>query len=106
MKKILAVCFTMVVEFLLIWLIAIIFSINLMEILFLASILVFAVIWLLSLAFRNSNNQSHAHNKGILGYKTGDIQLFRFQVSPIIMGVLLFVLISIILTGIYYASYF
>ncbi|AIF65370.1 hypothetical protein SAMN04489762_2719 [Terribacillus saccharophilus] len=106
MKKTLAVCLTIVSEFLLIWLIAIIFSINMMEILTLGGILVFAVIWLFSLAVRNSNNQSHAHNKGFLGFKTGDIQLFRFQVSPVIMGVLLFVLISIILTAIYYASYF
>jgi hypothetical protein len=105
-KKILVVGLTIIVEFLLIWLIAILFSINLMEIISLAGILVFAVIWLFSLAIRNSNNQSHAHNKGFLRLKTGDIQLFRFQVSPIIMGVLLFVLISIILTGIYYASYF
>lgn len=106
MKKSIAVSLTIIVEFLLIWLIAITFSINLVEILFLAGIFVFAVIWILSLAVRNSSNQSHAHNKAFLVYKTGDIQLFRFQISPVIMGVLLFVLISAILTGLYYASYF
>ncbi|MFS0561328.1 hypothetical protein AB1K91_11360 [Terribacillus sp. 179-K 1B1 HS] len=55
---------------------------------------------------RNASNQSHAHNKGYLGYKTGEIRLFTFRVSPIILGVISFALVSLIATVIYYASYF
>lgn len=106
MKKLLTICLTLILEFVLIWLITIIFKMELMEILLLASIVIFAVIWLLSLFTRNASNQSHAHNKGYLGYKTGEIRLFTFRVSPIILGVISFALVSLIATVIYYASYF
>ena len=96
----------MLIELGLLWAISILINWNLMEFLFLGSLLLFAIPWLF-LYFNNQNqNVYNASVKGMTGQDAGGVKLFRFRFSPIILGLVLFMVLSFCLTVFYYYEYF
>lgn len=97
---------TIVVESLAISALAIIIHVKLIEILFLAGVFIFGVFWFWQFGMNRSSNMDKAIIKGETGLKSGDIKLFRFQITPVMLGIISFTLVSFIVTCIYYAPYF
>jgi hypothetical protein len=106
MKKGTIVLLTMFVEAGLLWVVSSLFGWDLMEILFLGGLLIFGLIWLYLLFSNQSNNGFNAGVRGWTGQDAGEIKLFKFQVSPVMLGIVLFMLLSFALTLFYYSSYF
>lgn len=106
MKKALTVILTMLIETGLLWIISIIFNWNLMEILFLGGVVIFAILWLFLYSSTQSNNQYNAGVKGETGQDSERIKLFQFRLSPITLGLILFIVMSLCLTIFYYYDYF
>ncbi|RTR36228.1 hypothetical protein EKG37_01335 [Robertmurraya yapensis] len=106
MKKFLAVILTILIETGLLWVISIIFKWNLMEILFLGGVIIFGLLWLFLFSSNQSQNQYNAGVKGMTGQEVGGVKLFRFRLSPITLGLVLFMVLSLCLTIVYYKDYF
>ncbi|MGN7941679.1 hypothetical protein [Virgibacillus sp. 6R] len=106
MKKTLIVVLTMLIETGLLWILSIIFKWNLMEILFLGGVVIFAILWLFLYSSTQSNNQYNAGVKGETGQDSERIKLFQFRLSPITLGLILFIVMSLCLTIFYYYDYF
>jgi len=106
LKKALTVILTMLIETGLLWIISIIFKWNIMEILFLGGVVIFAILWLFLYSSTQSNNQYNAGVKGETGQDSERIKLFQFRLSPITLGLILFIVMSLCLTVFYYYDYF
>ncbi|MYL34964.1 hypothetical protein GLW05_15375 [Pontibacillus yanchengensis] len=72
---------------------------------FVGGLALFGVNWLSSFSESQSSNVLNATVKGWTGLDAGGIKLFRFTLSPIRVGLLLFMLIAIIGTFTFYSSY-
>ncbi|MFC0274990.1 hypothetical protein ACFFIX_27200 [Metabacillus herbersteinensis] len=86
MKKVLRVILTMLIEIGVLWGISIVFQLNLLEILFLAGVVIFAILWLFQFSSNQSQNQYIANIKGVTWQDAGGIKLYRFLLSPITLG--------------------
>ncbi|WP_456270969.1 hypothetical protein [Bacillus sp. AK031] len=106
MKKASIVLLTMLIETGGLWIVSLVFGWNLMDVLFLGGLLIFGVIWLYLLFSNQTNNGFNAGVRGWTGQDAGEIKLFRFQISPVTLGIVLFMLLSFGLTIFYYSSYF
>lgn len=106
LKKTLIVVLTMLIETGLLWILSIIFKWNLMEILFLGGVVIFAILWLFLYSSTQSNNQFNARVTGETGQDSERIKLFQFRLSPITLGLILFIVVSLCLTIFYYYDYF
>jgi hypothetical protein len=106
MRKAFVVIVTMLIEGGLLWGVSEIFQWNLMEILFLGGLLIFGVIWLFVFYTNQIHNEINVGAKGWTGQDAGGIKLFQFRLSPITLGIVLFMVLSFCLTVFYYADYF
>ncbi|MFD1205707.1 hypothetical protein ACFQ38_11410 [Sporosarcina contaminans] len=106
MKKIVIVILTMLIETGLLWAISILINWELMEFLFLGSILLFAIPWLFLYFNTQNQNAYNVSAKGITGQDAGGVKLFRFRFSPIMTGLVLYMVLSLCLTIFYYYEYF
>ncbi|KGX89820.1 hypothetical protein [Pontibacillus marinus] len=106
MKSFFIVFGTIFFEFLLILVIATFLGVQVMEVLFLGGAFIFGVIWLSGIEMNRVNNIAKAGTKGWTGLDAGQVKLFRFEITPIMFGLILFLIISLIITLIYYAPYF
>ncbi|MEI5907927.1 hypothetical protein WAK64_12760 [Bacillus spongiae] len=106
MKKTLLVILTMLVEGGVIWGISKYFEWNIMEIIFLGGLVIFGVIWLFILYTTKIHNEMNVGLKSSTGQDVGGIKLFQFRLSPVTVGVVMFMALSFCLTIFYYADYF
>ncbi|QHE53403.1 hypothetical protein [Pontibacillus sp. HMF3514] len=106
MKSFLIVLGTVLFEFLLILVVAKLFGVQVMEVLFLGGAFIFGVIWLSGYEMNRVNNIVKAGTKGWTGLDAGQVKLFRFEITPLMLGLILFMIISLVITFIYYAPYF
>jgi hypothetical protein len=106
MKKISIVLLTMLVEGGLIWGISKFFGLDFMEILFLGGLIIFGGIWLFLFYTNQIHNEMNVSTKGFTGQDVGGIKLFKFRLSPVSLGIVLFMLLSFCLTVFYYSEYF
>ncbi|KUP09022.1 hypothetical protein Q73_01135 [Bacillus coahuilensis m2-6] len=84
------------------YLISIVIGMEFMEIYFLGSIAAFGAIWLYSLAIHNSNKVHNASERAATGIQEGETKAFDFKFSPVMVGMVLMILISLVGTLIYY----
>ncbi|WP_336824904.1 hypothetical protein [Sporosarcina sp. USHLN248] len=106
MKKIVIVILTMLIETGLLWAISILINWELMEFLFLGSILLFAIPWLFLYFNTQNQNAYNVSAKRMTGQDTGGVKLFRFRFSPIMTGIVLYMVLSLCLTIFHYYEYF
>ncbi|WP_421385213.1 hypothetical protein ACOJQI_10760 [Bacillus salacetis] len=106
MKKALIVILTILIEAGLLWLVSIFFGWNFMDVIFIGGLLIFGGIWLYLLFTNQNNNGFNASVKGWTGQDAGEVKIFRFKVSPVILGIILFMGISFGMTIFYYSAYF
>ncbi|PER24519.1 hypothetical protein [Bacillus cereus] len=104
--KILKISLTIVVELAFIYLFSILVGWSFMDTFFLGSLAIFAITWLIIMSNYRNNNMDHAINKTLTGVETGEIKPFQFVFTPYISGTLSLVLISFVVTAIYYLPYF
>ncbi|WP_025786145.1 hypothetical protein [Sporosarcina sp. D27] len=106
MKKVLVVILTMLIETVLLWAVSIFIGWDFMETIFLGGLLIFAIPWLYLFFSNHEQNVYNANVKGMTGADIGGVKLFQFRFSPIIIGLVLFMIISLFLTIYYYYDYF
>ena len=106
MRKGYIVLLTIATELIALFIISKLITLNFIDTLFLGGIGLFGVVWLFSFSMTQQNNVFNASMKGITGQKTGGIKVFRFNINPITLGLLIFCISSFIITMIYYSSYF
>lgn len=106
MKKLWLVILVMIVETVALWIVSVLLNWNLMDVLFLGGLALFAVVWLVLLAINQSNNVYNSNEKGWTGQNIGGVKQFHVNFSPVMVGMVGFILISLIVTLIYYAEYF
>ncbi|CAM3837045.1 hypothetical protein BAQ48_23335 [Bacillus luti] len=104
--KALKISLTIVVELALIYLFSILVGWSFMDTFFLGSLAIFAITWLIIMSNYRNNNMDHTINKTLTGVETGEIKPFQFVFTPYIAGTLSLVLISFVVTAIYYLPYF
>ncbi|HFK1762007.1 hypothetical protein AT258_13850 [Bacillus wiedmannii] len=100
--KVLKISLTIVVELALIYLFSLLVSWSFMEAFFLGSLAIFAITWLIIMSNHRNNITDHAISKTL----TGEIKPFQIVLTPYIMGTLSLVLVSFVITTIYYLPYF
>ncbi|MBO9128095.1 hypothetical protein [Bacillus sp. 165] len=106
MKKMGMVLLTIAMEAVLLWVVSMVFGWKFMDTVFLGGLVIFGVIWLFNLAVNQSNNVNNAVVKGWTGQDAGEIKKFELKMSPFILGLVLFIVISFAATIIHYSSYF
>ncbi|MDG1568593.1 hypothetical protein [Bacillus cereus] len=104
--KALKVSLTVVVELALIYLFSLLVGWSFIETFFLSSLAIFAIMWLIIMSNHRNNITDHAISKTLTGVETGEIKPFQIVLTPSIMGTLSLVLVSFIITAIYYLPYF
>ncbi|WP_408009928.1 hypothetical protein ACJROX_06425 [Pseudalkalibacillus sp. A8] len=77
-----------------------------MESIFLCGLLLFIIIWMGMLNGKISNNTVNAGLKGTTGVSTGEIKPFTLAFNPFIIGTIIYVITSGIVTVVYYLPYF
>jgi hypothetical protein len=97
---------TILIESLLIWVVSMLLNWNFFDISFLGGVIAFGAIWLLQINKVQNKNQDHAQIKGMTGEQVGEIQVFKFKLNPILIGMVLYILVSGVATFIYYKDYF
>ncbi|MFC5603175.1 hypothetical protein [Sporosarcina koreensis] len=106
MKKVSVVILTMMIEAGLLWSVSKFIGWDFMEIIFLGGLVIFAIPWLFIYFSTHNQNQFNASVRGMTGQDTGRVKLFEFRFSPIILGLVLFMVLSLCLTVVYYYEYF
>ncbi|SDY50176.1 hypothetical protein SAMN04488156_101686 [Bacillus sp. 166amftsu] len=76
------------------------------EVFFLSSLSIFGVSWLTTLNMNRNANMDHAVYKGMTGVETGEIRPFQINWNPFTFGTSILVVISLIISVIYYLPYF
>ena len=104
--KALKISLTVVVELALIYLFSLLVGWSFIETFFLGSLAIFAIMWLIIMSNHRNNITDHAISKTLTGVETGEIKPFQIVLTPSIMGTLSLVLVSFIVTAIYYLPYF
>lgn len=104
--KALKISLTVVVELALIYLFSLLVGWSFIETFFLGSLAIFAIMWLIIMSNHRNNITDHAISKTLTGVETGEIKPFQFIFTPYIAGTLSLVLVSFVVTAIYYMPYF
>ena len=99
--KALKISLTVVVELALIYLFSLLVGWSFIETFF-GSLAIFAIMWLIIMSNHRNNITDHAISKTLTGVETGEIKPFQIVLTPSIMGTLSLVLVSFIVTAIYY----
>ncbi|TXR68063.1 hypothetical protein DM800_08705 [Bacillus sp. AY18-3] len=100
--KVVKISLTVVVELALIYLFSKLVGWSFMETFFLGSLAIFAIMWLIIMNTHRNNITDHAISKTL----TGEIKPFQIVFTPYMAGTLSLVLVSFIITAIYYLPYF
>lgn len=106
MKRTKIIIATIAAETVLLYLISLLFGWSFLEIIFLGGLAIFGCIWLFQLNINQSNNQYNAHIKGWTGQTSGEIKPFQYKLSPVFLGLLIFLVGSFLITLIKYYPYF
>lgn len=106
MKRTKIIIATIAAETILLYLISLIFGWSFLEIIFLGGLAMFGFIWLYELNINQSNNQYNAHIKGWTGQNSGVIKPFHYKISPVSLGLIIFLVGSFLITLIKYYPYF
>ncbi|REB10154.1 hypothetical protein DVB69_04945 [Sporosarcina sp. BI001-red] len=106
MKKLLIVILTMLIETGLLWGMSIFIKWDFMETIFLGALLIVAILWLFLYFSNHNQNVFYASVKGLTGADAGGVKLFRFRFPPIILGLILYMVLSLCVTIFYYYDYF
>ena len=104
--KVVKISLTVVVELALIYLFSLLVGWSFIETFFLGSLAIFAITWLIIMSNHRNNITDHAISKTLTGVETGEIKPFQIVLTPYIMGTLSLVLVSFVITTIYYLPYF
>ncbi|MGE7631479.1 hypothetical protein ACQKMZ_03785 [Bacillus paramycoides] len=104
--KALKISLTIVVDLALIYLFSKMVGWSFMETFFLGSLAIFAIAWLIIMSNHRNNITDHVVSKTLTGVETGEIKPFQIVVTPYIAGTLSLVLVSFVITAIYYLPYF
>lgn len=105
MKSIYIILATLTVETLIIWFASYLLGWNFIDTILLGSLLLFGIVYLFRLYIHQTNATFNANIAGWTWEEAG-IGPFHFRISPIIIGLILFIVISILVTFITYYRYF
>lgn len=105
MKNIYIILATLTIETVIIWFVSLLLQWKFVDTLFLGGLLLFGIVYLLRLYIHQTNATFNANIAGWTWVEAG-IGPFHFRVSPIILGLILFIVISFFVTLITYYSYF
>lgn len=105
MKNIVFFFFTILTEILILAGLARFFNWKFIDIMLLGGVLIFGLVWLLKLYSNQSRNQYNAFSS--IDYKENlKVTPFYLKVSPFILGLIVFNLVSLVITIAVYAPYF
>lgn len=104
--KVLKIILTISVEIAAIFLFAKFVGWSFIESFFLGSLAIFSITWLLLLNMNRNANMERAITKSWTGVDTGEVTPFQVRMNPYMIGTLLLLTISLIITVIYYIPYF
>jgi len=105
MDKVYIIAVTVVIETILIWLVSLFFGWSFIDTIFLGGLAIFGCVWLFLLNNNQINNEYNAVTKGQNGQVTGVIKPFQFKMTPITLGLLLFLVVSFLVTVVKYYPY-
>lgn len=106
MKKSYVVLITIGIETIGLWLVSFLLDWVFIDTLFLGGLVIFGGVWLFQVNTSRKNNQINATTRGWTRQDVGEIKPFRFTMSPITLGLLLFVVISFFIAVLMYYPYF
>lgn len=106
MNRIYAIAITIAIEAVSLWFISYILDWALIDTLFLGGLAIFGLVWLYSFYTHQLRNESNANAKVWSKQDTGSIKPFKFKMSAISVGLLLFTLGSFVVTIFAYYPYF
>jgi hypothetical protein len=104
--RILVVVGTILVEALILWGISALLGWSFIDISFLGGLTVFGIMWITQMNNVQSNNLDNAIIKGMTGQEVGSLQVFNIKLTPVLVGMIIYILISGIATFVYYKEYF
>ena len=105
MKNVYIILVTLTIETVIIWFASFLLRWKFVDTIFLGSLLLFGIVYLFRLYIHQTNATFNANIAGWTWEEAG-IGPFRFRVSPIILGLILFIVISFFVTLITYYAYF
>ncbi|CEG23419.1 hypothetical protein BN1080_02395 [Planococcus massiliensis] len=106
MKILVIIITTAAVETAVLWAISLFFDWHFIDIMLLGGLLIFGAIWLLQLYSNQTNNHYHAFSRIDNRQETPQAVPFYFKISPLIYGLLLFNLMSFVITVVKFYPYF
>ncbi|WP_077622843.1 hypothetical protein [Sediminibacillus massiliensis] len=97
---------TIILETIILWAVSTLLSWRLIDVLFLGGIAIFGVAWLLFLSANQNRNMLNASSHNNTEHREEErIKPFVFHLSPVTLGMLLFMAGSFVITMVYYSSY-
>lgn len=106
MKNIVVVIGTILVKGILLWGISYLLGWKYIDFAFLGGVALFGIVWFFQMNFVQSNNQENAFLRGMYGNDVPKVNVFRFQIDPISIGMILYIILSGVSTFVYYIEYF
>ncbi|KLV26835.1 hypothetical protein CHH55_13175 [Niallia circulans] len=106
MKKLIVIIITILIEATLIYVVSKLIGWRFSDLVLVGSVLIFGVYWLFGLNINQTNNLLNAGNKGWTGMETGSVKIFTLKVNSVILGQIIFIILSLILTVAIYFPYF
>lgn len=104
--KVLKIILTISVEVAAIFLFAKFVGWPFIESFFLGSLAIFSITWLSLLNMNRNANMDRAITKSLTGFNTGEVTPFQVRMNPYMTGTFILLIISFIITIIYYVPYF
>ena len=104
MRTVIIAGVTIIMETILLWLLSLWIGVNVMEILLLGGISIFGLVWFFQHGSTYASNQVNSMTRGWTGLDAGGVRVFRFKFGPIVFGLLIFILISLVITVVYYGG--
>lgn len=105
MKNIYIILATLTVETVIIWFASFLLRWKFVDTIFLGSLLLLGIVYLIRLYIHQTNTAFNANIAGWTWEEAG-IGPFHFRVSPVILGLILYIVISFFITLLTYYSYF
>ncbi|KAA0545352.1 hypothetical protein FZW96_18440 [Bacillus sp. BGMRC 2118] len=106
MKNIGIVLGTIVVKSALLWYISQLLDWKFIDFAFLGGVALFGLCWFFQMNAVKMRNENSSYSRGMYRNDDQGVEVFRFQLNPVLTGMILYILLSGISTFVYYIEYF
>ncbi|MBM6618672.1 hypothetical protein [Bacillus suaedaesalsae] len=106
MKNVVVVMGTILMKCILLLGIAYLLGWKFIDFAILGGVALFGTVWFFQMNSVQKNNQENSYLRGMFGNDTPKVSVFRFKMNPVLIGMIVYIILSGVTTFVYYIEYF